>query len=88
MNSLSDFEEMHIKLTFKELNERFGFDLKFWNKKFYDALKEQPRSVDERGYFLRWGNDNVNPLLNQILGRRTLHDTFNKFVLYVMNKQR
>lgn len=82
----SEFSEMHINLTWDELHERFGFDLKTWNKKFNDYLMKQPRETDLISAFFRFGNDRINPLLNEILGRSSGFPTFNRLTAYVAKK--
>jgi hypothetical protein len=81
-----EFSEMHINLTWDELHTRFGFDLKTWKKKFSDYLMKQPRETDLVSAFLRFGNDRLNPLLNEILGRSTGFPTFNRLTTYVAKK--
>jgi hypothetical protein len=81
-----EFSEMHINLTWSELQERFGFDLKTWKKKFNDYLMKQPRETDLVSAFLRFGNDRLNPLLNEILGRSSGFPTFNRLTTYVAKK--
>jgi hypothetical protein len=81
-----EFSEMHINLTWDELHDRFGFDLKTWKKKFNDYLMKQPRETDLVSAFLRFGNDRLNPLLNEILGRASGYPTFNRLTSYVAKK--
>jgi hypothetical protein len=81
-----EFSEMHINLTWEELHDRFGFDLKTWKKKFNDYLMKQPRETDLVSAFLRFGNDRLNPLLNEILGRPSGFPTFNRLTTYVTKK--
>lgn len=81
-----EFSEMHINHTWDELHERFGFDLTTWKKKFNDYLMKQPRETDLVSAFLRFGNDRLNPLLNEILGRSSGFPTFNRLTTYVAKK--
>jgi hypothetical protein len=81
-----EFSEMHIALTWDELHSRFGFDLMTWKKKFNDYLMKQPRETDIVSAFLRFGNDRLNPLLNEILGRSSGYPTFNRLTTYVAKK--
>ena len=80
------FREHHIDLVFKELHERFSLNVKFWKEQYQSKLRSQPRHVDEVGYFLKFCNQYINPLLNSLLGRYDQHPTFNKLVEYVMRK--
>ncbi|HYF68341.1 MAG TPA: hypothetical protein VD884_09395 [Ohtaekwangia sp.] len=82
----SEFGEMHINLTWDELHERFGFDLKTWKKKFSDYLMKHPGEPDMISAFFRFGNDRINPLLNEVLGRSSGYPTFNRLTTYVAKK--
>jgi hypothetical protein len=77
---------MHIQITWQELNERFGFELKAWKKKFHDYRMKQPSNADVVGVFFKFGNDRINPLLNEILGRSSGFPTFNRLVDYITKK--
>ena len=84
-----DLEEYHITLIWGELKERFGFDIKKWKQhKFPQFLRKQPRGVSEIDAFYRFGNDFINPLLNDILGRPPAYPTFNNLVNYIVKKSR
>jgi len=80
------FEPMHIDLVFKELTERFGFNEKGWRKKFEEYLVKQPRTTSEMDAFIKFGNTFVNPVLNEILSRNSLHSTFVKLLFYIVEK--
>lgn len=80
------FEPMHIDLVFKELKERFGFNEKGWRKKFEDYLVKQPRTTSEMDAFIKFGNTFVNPVLNEVLCRNSLHSTFVKLLFYIVEK--
>ena len=82
------FEEMHIAWMWEELHERFGFPPKEWKKRFADHLTKQKRGEDIVGVFLRFGSDNINPILNQILCRNEGHPTWNKLCDFVVKKKR
>ncbi len=84
--SVHEFSEMHISYAWDELHDRFGFDLPAWKKKFNDYLVKQPRETDTVSAFLRFGNDRINPLLNEILGRASGFPTFQRFTEYITNK--
>ena len=85
--SIQEFSEMHIQLTWEELHARFGFDLQAWKKKFQDYRMKQPREADVVGAFFRFGNDRINPLLNESLGRASGFPTFQRFAEYVLTKK-
>lgn len=72
-------------MVWNELSIRFGFNLKEWKKKFRQQFSYQPRNVSEVEFFLRFGNKSINPVLNEILGRKNLYPTFNRLVDYIMD---
>ena len=73
-----------MKLTWQELHDRFGFDLKGWKKRFQEGFSRQPRNVGETEYFLIFGNDYINPVLNELLCRNRNYPTFNRLVEYLL----
>ncbi|MBL7858619.1 MAG: hypothetical protein JNM57_13095 [Cyclobacteriaceae bacterium] len=81
-----DFELMHIDRVWDELHTLFHFDKKGWKKRFAEYLLRQKRGVSEVEAFFRFGNDQINPVLNEILSRRNGYDTFNSLCRYVLNK--
>ena len=81
-----NFELMHIDLVFKELQSRFGFNEIAWKKKFQEYLTKQPRTTSEMDAFIKFGNSFINPVLNEILSRNSLHSTFVKMLYYVVEK--
>ena len=81
-----DFEPAHIPKVWDELQERFGFKLDVWKKKFMEYLKKQPRTVSEIEAFIYFGNRFINPVLNEILGRQSQFPSFNRLLEYVINK--
>ena len=80
------FDLMHIDLVFHELNTRFGFNKKAWEKKFKAFLLQQPRNTSELDAFIKFGNRFVNPVLNEILCRNSVHATFTHLLLYIVEK--
>ena len=80
------FSPMHIDLVFRELRERFGFNEKAWRKKFEEYLSRQPRTTGEMDAFIKFGNSQINPVLNEILCRQSLHATFVKMLFYIVEK--
>jgi len=82
---LSDnFTEMHISITWQELHTRFGFNRREWEKKFRTFLSRQPRTTSELDAFIKFGTMHVNPVLNAILCRNGLHDTFIRMLEYIV----
>ena len=81
-----NFELLHIDLVFKELQSRFGFNEIAWKKKFQEYLTKQPRTTSEMDAFIKFGNSFINPVLNEILSRNSLHSTFVKMLYYVVEK--
>lgn len=45
----------------EELQERFGFPLKLWKKRFAEYLAKQKGEDEIAGVFLRFGSDSINP---------------------------
>jgi hypothetical protein len=80
------FEPMHIDLVFRELKDRFGFNDPAWRKKFQEFLSRQPRTTSEMDAFIKFGNSVINPVLNEILCRNSLHATFVKLLYYIVDK--
>lgn len=80
------FEPMHVELVFRELQGRFGFNIPAWKKKFQDYLSRQPRNTSEMDAFIKFGNTSINPVLNEILCRNSLHPTFVKLLSYVVER--
>lgn len=80
------FESMHLEIMFNELHDRFGFNKGEWKKKFNEFLSQQPRNTSELDAFIKFGNRFINPVLNEILCRNSLHTTFVKMLLYVIEK--
>ena len=76
--------EYHVSLVWRELNERFGFDELKWKVRFGEYFKRRPRGTNLADAFYGFGNVHINPVLNEILCRKTEHPTFNKFVAYVV----
>ncbi|HNP07380.1 MAG TPA: hypothetical protein PKN99_07120 [Cyclobacteriaceae bacterium] len=87
LNIQNQFEEAHIEKVWDELKTRFGFNVPEWKKKFEAGFIKQSREVSRVEYFLRFGNGSINPVLNDILCRRSLHPTFNKLVDYLLEKE-
>jgi hypothetical protein len=81
-----NFEERHITIVWVELRNRFGFNIDGWKKEFSNYFDSQPRNVSEIDAFIVFGNRRINPVLNMILKRKELHPTFNKLVLYILNR--
>jgi hypothetical protein len=81
-----DFELAHIPRVWTELQERFGFNLILWKKKFAEYLKKQPRTVSEIEAFIYFGNKAINPVINEILCRQSQFPSFTRLLEYVMNK--
>jgi hypothetical protein len=85
-----DFRDYHIPKVWKELNDRFGFNISAWKKRFEqsridEAKRRTGRDHDLTSDFYYFGNTQINPVINQILGRREHHGTFNRLIEYVVN---
>src|SRR5690606_38018764 len=82
-----EFDEYTRAQIFRELNARFGFPIKEWQRRFLQELEKVPRNQTPDEFFMRFGNTFINPILNDILCRHRLHPTFNKFVQYVLTRR-
>jgi hypothetical protein len=81
--------EFHINAIWEYLALKFGFDLAKWKARFEeyrDELRIKRRGIDDNRetHFYHFGNTVINPVLNEILGRRSQHNTFNNMVEYLM----
>ena len=83
-----EFMEYHITKVWNELHVRFGFDLKKWKIRFKAYRERHPQIHSELSAFNRFGFDEINPVLNNILCRNTLYPTFNNLVEYVVKRKR
>jgi hypothetical protein len=79
-----EFQEYHINKTWDLLEEKFSFNKKAWKKRFNDYLNKRPANADEIGSFLRFGNQTINPILNEILCRNILYPTFNNLTKFIV----
>ncbi len=78
-----EFQEYHINKTWDLLEEKFSFNKKEWKKRFRDYLIKRP-NTDEIGAFLKFGNQTINPILNEILCRNILYPTFNNLTQFIV----
>lgn len=83
-NIFDDMDEVHIQKVWDQLGQRFGFPEKNWKSKFKAYLEKQPREVSTPRAFLKFGMDNINPILNNLLLRSPGIDTFNRLVVFVI----
>ncbi|MFZ5999484.1 MAG: hypothetical protein ACOYW3_03180 [Bacteroidota bacterium] len=85
-NPFDYMDGVHIQQVWTELSARFGFPEKKWKEKFKKHLAAHRGSEEEVGMFLRFGNANINPILNALLLRSTGYGTFNALCEYVIKK--
>jgi hypothetical protein len=83
-NPFDYMDALHVEQVWTELNSRFGFPEKKWKEKFKKHLATQRDRNEEIGVFLRFGNANINPILNALLLRNTGYTTFNGLCEYVI----
>lgn len=84
----NDFEEKDIDRTFDLLKEKFGFNVQAWREQFENYFMQHATRTQTRvEFFLRFGNEFIDPVLNRILGRREQFPTFNRMVEYVVKKK-
>jgi hypothetical protein len=81
-----EFKEAHIQKVLMELQMRFGFPAKNWKVRFGNYPTKN--GVDVVGKFMYFGNEIINPLLNEILCRRSGYPTFNNLCDYVTGKRK
>lgn len=83
-----DFEEKDIDRTFDLLKEKFGFNIQAWREQFENYfMQHATRKQTRTEFFLLFGNEYINPVLNKILGRRAQFPTFNRMVEYVVKRK-
>lgn len=86
-NIFYEMDAVHIQQVFDLLTDRFGFPTA-WRKRWKEHLDKQPRSEDEIGLFLRFGNEHIDPILNALLLRSPSHGTFTKLCEYIILQAR
>jgi hypothetical protein len=82
----SYYEETYIRLVWTELQLRFGFPTKPWKKRFVDYCQQNNITDPVEGFY-KFGNDVLNPVLNEILCRKRGYPTFQRLVEYVTKKR-
>ena len=83
----NDFQEIHIPYVWEELHARFGFDIQKWSKDKFPMYLRQQRHASRLDAFMTFGNDRINPLLNELLCRPVNHPTFNRLLHHVLQKR-
>jgi len=84
-----DFNEYHMEYFWKFLNQKFGFNTKEWEARYFRYHLEQRdggRQMRHLDTFYRFGIKFIQPILNQILCRRELHPTFHNLCNYIAKK--
>lgn len=83
------FEEYHIEKVWKYLHEEFKFNVKKWKERFEEFRLDHHKR--NKGYdkdivsdFNYFGNTVINPVLNEILGRSSYTDTFNRMIKFIL----
>lgn len=80
-------EEKDIELIFDYLHKKFGFNTDHWKKRFQAIRSADRKGSTQYDNFIRFGVLDVQPLLNQILGREHNMNTFEKMVRYLMREK-
>ena len=80
--SATHFEEANIRIGWSELHTRFGFPLEPWKKRL-DDYRKRSNIKDPVEAFYQFGNVVINPVLNEILCRKSGYPTFLRLVEYV-----
>jgi hypothetical protein len=84
-HSATYFAEANIKLVWRELNCRYGFPLEPWKKRFANYC-DQSQIKDRIAGFYKFGDEIINPVMNEILCRSSSYPTFQEFVGDVLRK--
>lgn len=85
-NIFYEMDSIHIQSVFDELADRFGFPEKKWKAVWKAYLDSQPRGENEIGLFLKWGYENINPILNSLLLRGPGQSTFANLCEYIIKR--
>lgn len=63
---------------------KIGFDTEQLAKQFWDNHKEKGNGMSPNLYFLKWGVEVLQPMMNKKLNRPEDHPTFIKMMDYLM----
>jgi len=84
-NDPAYWDEANIKLVLRELKDHFGFPVEPWNEKLNGYCLEN-KIEDRMEGFIKLGTEVINPILNNILCRKSGYPTFQKFFEFVVKK--
>jgi len=87
-NVFDQMDEVHITQIWTELENRFGFPSKQWKKHFKEHLDKQLKSENDISVFIKFGEQQINPILNSLLLRSPYNPTFDKLCQYVITRRR
>ena len=73
----------YLQYVWREIRG-LGIDTEPLGKRLWDDYAKSGKTVSENLYFLQWGIDVLNPILNQKLDRPLEHPTFAKMMEYLM----
>lgn len=76
----------HLPMIWEALHKRFGFEIPAWKEKFEMAYKKQPRGMERVEFMLVFGVRQIDPVINQILGRPFAYSSFLKMVDELIRK--
>ena len=82
---LKDIQPHHLPIVWDELRQRFGFNVSAWEKAFETEFDKRKPGTEKVEFFLIYGSQAINPLLNRILQRPFNYPTFlrlTEFVVY------
>jgi len=87
-----EFTAFHIDNVWYELKNRFGFNTREWRFRFADYREQLGKGRRDLEHdlvsdFYYFGNEKINPVLNEILCRRNGYPTFNYLTEYVVTRK-
>lgn len=86
---LHDIQPHHLPLIWRELKIRYGFNTVAWEATFEQAFERKPRGTERVEFFLSFGAQTINPILNRVLHRVWDYPTFLRLAEFVVyNKKR
>jgi hypothetical protein len=85
---LHDIQPHHLPLVWRELKLRYGFNTAAWENSFEQAFERRPRGTERVEFFLCYGAQTINPILNRVLHRSWDYPTFLRLVEYIVYNEK
>lgn len=73
---LKDIQPHHLPMIWRELQKKYGFNTTEWETSFEQAFERTPRGTEKVEFFLVFGVQAINPILNRIHHRPFDYPTF------------